>query len=85
MMGISINDMAANANLATLYQSFTDLESLQKRRLEAKEVAMVHNVFQIGQISKNKTWKRAHNGDTLRSWLIGARNAKHQSIGAKGK
>ena len=75
------DDVAVEAASVTQYRTFSDVELLRKRRLEAEEAAAARKVQQGRRLSKNETRKRARTGETLRGWLTGARNARRLSLG----
>ena len=81
-MGIVNDDVAAEAASAIQYRSFTDVELLRKRRLEGEGAGAVRKALQDKQVAENDSCKRAHNGETLRSWLTRARNVRCLSMGA---
>ena len=81
-MGTTSDDVATKASFAIQYRSFTDVELLWKRRLEGEGDAAARKALQDKRVVENDTCKRAHNGETLRSWLTRARNARRLSMGA---
>ena len=80
-MASGSSDVAAEAASVTQYRTFSDLELLHKRRLEAEEAAAAHKAQQGRRLSENETRKRARTGETLRGWLTGARNTRRLSLG----
>ena len=80
-MASGSEDVAAEAASVTQYRTFSDLELLCKRRLEAEEATAAHKAQQGRRLLENETRKRARIGKTLRGWLTGARNAGRLSLG----
>ena len=67
-------DVAAEATAATLYQTYTNVELLQKSRLEAEVAASARKALQVLLVNENLTRKRAREQESLRGWLTYARN-----------
>ena len=80
-MASGSDDVAAEAASVTQYRTFSDVELLRKRRLEAEEATAARKVEQGRQLAENETRKRARIGETLCGWLTGARNARRLSLG----
>ena len=81
-MGIVSDDVAAEAASAIQYWSFIDVKLLRKRRLEEEGATVACKALQDKRVAENDTCKRARNGETLQSWLTGARNARRLSMEA---
>ena len=69
-------DVAAEAAAATSYCTYTDVELLCKRRIEAEGAAAARKRLQCLRVSENESRKRAHDHVSLRSWLTIVRNQK---------
>ena len=75
-------NVAAETAAATSYRTYSDMELLCKRRIEAEGVAAAQKKLQCLRVGKNESRKRARDHVSLRGWLTAARNRK--SIGTCG-
>ena len=75
-------DVSAEAAAATSYRTYSDVELLRKRRIEAEGAAAARKTLQCLRVGENESKKRARDHVSLRGWLIAARNWK--SMGSCG-
>ena len=63
-MASGSDDVAAEAASMTQYHTFSDVELLRKRRLEAEEAVATRKVQQSRRLLENETRKRARTGES---------------------
>ena len=75
-------NVAVEAAAATSYRTYSNVELLRKRRIEAEGAAAARKRLQCLRVGKNESRKQAHDHVSLRGWLTAATNRK--SIGTCG-